>query len=76
MKFLNRVVERNADGLIGPTLYEQPIVAETIFAAVADARRIDLDIGKLGGNALYLIDDHGRPVWSLHVPSGPPIEPE
>ncbi|MCP2082255.1 UNVERIFIED_ORG: hypothetical protein J2W74_003441 [Methylorubrum zatmanii] len=71
-------MKRELDGMIGPTLHEQMITAPTIHEAVASALRIeiDIDIERLGGNALYLVDNAERPLWSLHAPSGPPDEQE
>lgn len=72
--FTFRAVHREPDGLLGPTLYEQAIEAPDKLVAVAVARAIDVDMAALGANAVYLANEEGRAVWSLHA--APPQDGE
>ena len=67
-KYLYRAVQRQPDGNVGPTLHAQVIEAATADQAIAQARKIDLDMAALGANAVYLATpEDGRAIWSLHT---------
>lgn len=67
--YILRVVCRQQDGIVGPTLDERTITAADDDAAVAMARDLDLDFHALGANAVYLVVPDGRTIWSLHAPN-------
>lgn len=61
------VAYRKSDGMLTPPLYEQAIEAANAREAVEQAKRIDVEVSKLGGNALYLTDEQGTVLWSLRL---------
>ena len=66
--YLYRAVHRRADGTVGSTLHGQVIEAASADEAIAQARRIDLDMNALGANAVYLsAPEDGRAIWTLHT---------
>ncbi|MGV7031267.1 hypothetical protein [Methylobacterium symbioticum] len=65
--FTFRALRREPDGILGPTLYEQRVEAPDKHVAVAVARAIDIDMEALGANAVYLTNEEGRAIWSLHA---------
>ena len=63
--FVLRVARREEDGTFGLPVQEFVIEAASAPDAIAQAKSIDM-IG-LAANAIYLLDDVGRTVWSLRL---------